>query len=90
MNTVLMTAAGRTGATRRPAPVLPWPMLLWAVVLLATMLSFYVHLLNEQVQRGERLRAGQRAAAVVTKAPAPAEPVAAQLPAAALVRVASR
>jgi len=38
---------------------------LWvcAIVLAAAMLSFYVQLLKEQVQRGERLRAGQQAAA---------------------------
>ncbi len=51
-----------------PIRAVSWPLLAWALVLVVTMLSFYVHLLNEQVQRGERLRATQRLSAL----PAPA------------------
>ena len=55
---------------RRSREALRWPLLLWAVVLLVTMLSFYVHLLNEQIQRGERLRASQRTPVLQQAAPA--------------------
>lgn len=42
------------------AAALRQPVVLWALVVLVAMLSFYVHLLNEQVLRGERLREAQR------------------------------
>lgn len=38
------------------------PMLWCALVMMVAMLSFYVHLLNEQVQRGDSLRQAQRVA----------------------------
>ena len=40
------------------------PMLLWTLILAAGLLTFFVHLLNEQVLRGQMLREEQRAAAV--------------------------
>ena len=39
------------------------PVLLWALVVAAALLAFFVHLLDEQVQRGQMLREQQRAAA---------------------------
>lgn len=53
------SAAATRPAARRPA----WrqPVLLWALVMMVAMMSFYVHLINTQVQRGEGLRQAQRA-----------------------------
>ena len=39
------------------------PLLLWLLVFAAALLAFFVHLLNEQVLRGQLLREEQRAAA---------------------------
>ncbi len=58
------------------------PVLAWAVVLAATLLSFYVHLLNEQMHRVAALRAmpaesryvpapGQAAKGGASRAPEP-------------------
>ncbi len=38
------------------------PLLWWMVVLTITTLSFYVHLLNEHVERGAQLRHARNAA----------------------------
>jgi hypothetical protein len=46
-------AAARPSSTRRDAFGLSRPVLLWALVLAVTMLSFYVHLLNEQMVRAQ-------------------------------------
>lgn len=48
------------GSARRP-----WraPVLLWGLLLSVALMSFFVHLLNTQVLRGEKLREEQRAAA---------------------------
>lgn len=52
-----------TDASRQaPQPLWRQPVLLWALVMIVAMLSFYVHLLNEQVQRGDSLRQAQRLA----------------------------
>lgn len=40
------------------------PLLLWSLVAAAALLAFFVHLLNEQVLRGQMLREEQRAAAM--------------------------
>ncbi|HZF78463.1 MAG TPA: hypothetical protein VEZ89_01615 [Rubrivivax sp.] len=40
------------------------PVLMWSLILAAALLAFFVHLLNEQVLRGQLLREEQRAAAV--------------------------
>lgn len=55
----------RSAAPRRDA----WrqPMLLWALVMIVAMMSFYVHLLQSQVQRAEGLRQSDRAAASSAK-----------------------
>ena len=39
------------------------PMVLWLTIVAVALLSFFVHLLNLQVQRGEKLREAQRAQA---------------------------
>ena len=49
------------GEAKRAAPVL-----LWSLVMAAALLAFFVHLLNEQIQRGQQLREQQRAAATRT------------------------
>jgi len=63
------TPAGRTNANaiaddnavNQPVPpLMRQPLIIWALVMAAAMMSFYVHLLGEQVQRGERLRQAQR------------------------------
>lgn len=43
--------------------VLRMPLLLWSLVVAAALLAFFVHLLNAQILRGEKLREEQRAAA---------------------------
>lgn len=65
-------AAARTA--RAAKPVRRQPLLWWALVMMVAMMSFYVHLLNGQVQRAEGLRQAQRSGAaekvtVATKAP---------------------
>lgn len=72
--------SGRT-ATLRPRPSQPWrgrlgPFLAWGLALAVALLSFYVHLLQEHVQRSETLRQAQRdatlQAARAKAAPSPA------------------
>ena len=50
-------------AKRLARHVVRMPLLLWSLVVAAALLAFFVHLLNAQVLRGEKLRAEQRAAA---------------------------
>ena len=50
-------------AARWLQPFLRMPLLLWSLVVAAALLAFFVHLLNEQVLRGQMLREEQRAAA---------------------------
>jgi hypothetical protein len=49
-------------ASRLALPAPP-PVLAWALVLMAAMLCYFVHLVNGQVTRGERLQMVQRASA---------------------------
>ena len=57
-------AAGLAATARRWAQQLRrMPLLLWSLVVAAALLAFFVHLLNEQVLRGQLLREEQRAAA---------------------------
>lgn len=51
------------GIARWSQPLLHTPLLLWSLVVAAALLAFFVHLLNEQVLRGQVLREEQRAAA---------------------------
>lgn len=44
------------------------PLVIWALILLVTLTSFYVHVLQEQVLRGERLRQAQRLAPDASRA----------------------
>lgn len=46
------------------------PFLLFAAVLMVALLSFYVHLLDEQVERGQQFRAAQNGMAGKTVAQA--------------------
>jgi hypothetical protein len=59
------SAAGEfwLAANRLAQRVLRMPLLLWSLVVAAALLAFFVHLLNAQVLRGEKLREEQRAAA---------------------------
>lgn len=76
-----------TDPVRHPAPAAPLqqrarhallallalrPMLAWALVVMSAMLFYFVHLVHEQVERGERLHAAQRNATVASSAQRPA------------------
>jgi len=52
-------SASATDARSKGSQPLTWALAVWVIVLAATMLSFYVHLLNAHVQRNERARAVQ-------------------------------
>ena len=56
---VVVEAAARKAVQR----LQQMPLLLWSLVLAAALLAFFVHLLNAQILRGEKLREDQRAAA---------------------------
>ena len=53
-------------ASVRCQRLLQAPLLLWLLVMAAALLTFFVHLLNEQVLRGQLLREEQRAGATRT------------------------
>lgn len=55
-------------------PLLRMPLLLWSLVVAAALLAFFVHLLNEQVLRGQMLREEQRSAATRPASRAAANP----------------
>jgi hypothetical protein len=60
----------------RFAAFLRRPVVAWVGVLLLATFSFYVHLLREQVERGEQTRAAQRSGAMPSAAaPAAAAPL---------------
>jgi hypothetical protein len=50
------------------------PVLAWALVVMAAMLFYFVQLVREQVERGERLHAAQRNATVASPAQRPTTP----------------
>ncbi len=50
------------------------PVLAWALVVMAAMLFYFVHLVHEQVARGERLHEAQRNASVASSAQRPVTP----------------
>ena len=53
-------SAGPRQRSRKLAHALQAPLVVWGLVLAVALLSFYVHLIQEQVQRGETLRQTQR------------------------------
>jgi hypothetical protein len=64
-------AAGAAGIAKRGLRLVQGtPVLLWFLVVASALLAFFVHLLNEQVLRGEMLREEQRAAATRPASPA--------------------
>jgi hypothetical protein len=57
-------------STTPPHPRAQLWLLVWALVVLVSLLSVYVQVLHEQIDRGERFRQAQRSAVVVGKSKA--------------------